>query len=118
MKAVKVSANKTSNIDLGTKKIYKYPLPTRVFDIGKMVVDGRHPEDPKKVILERDCSFVMYVTKGKGKYIVSGDEIKVEAGDVVYVPTGNTFACEGKFEYVTVDIPAYYPEQSEEVKEK
>ena len=81
-----------------------------------MVVKGRHPEDPGKVILEKDCSFAMYVIKGSGKYLVDGEEIQVVEGDLVYVPNGSTFACEGDFEYITVDIPAYYPEQSEEVE--
>jgi len=116
MRAVKISAKDSKKIVLGTKTIYKYILPTKLFDIARMVVKGRHPVDPKKVILEKDCDFAMYVTKGEGKYFVNGEEIKVVEGDVVFVPAGSTFACEGNFEYITVDVPAYYPEQSEEVE--
>lgn len=116
MKAVKISAKEANKIGLGTKTIYKYILPTKLFDIAKMVVKGRHPENPKKVILERDCSFAMYVIKGRGKYFVNGKSMNVAEGDVLYVPASSTFACEGDFEYVTVDVPAYYPEQSEEIE--
>ncbi len=117
VKPVKISAKEAKKIELGpTKTIYKYVLPTKLFDIAKMVVKGRHPEDPNKVILEKDCSFAMYVTKGEGKYLVNGEELAVTEGDVVFVPAGSTFACEGDFEYITVDVPAYYPEQSEEIE--
>ena len=71
MKQVKITAKESKIIELGTKVIYKYELPTKLFDISKMVVKGRHPKDPKKVILEKDCSFAMYVTKGEGKYLVN-----------------------------------------------
>ena len=117
MKPVKILAKEAKKIELGpTKTIYKYELPTKLFDISKMVVKGRHPEDSRKVILEKDCNFAMYVTRGEGKYLVNGEEINVVEGDVIFVPTGSTFACEGDFEYITVDVPAYYPEQSEEIE--
>ena len=116
MRAVKISAKDSKKIELGAKTIYKYILPTKLFDIARMVVKGRHPVDPKKVILEKDCSFAMYVSKGKGKYFVNGEEFNVTEGDVLYVPAGCTFACEGDFEYITVDVPAFYPEQSEVIE--
>ena len=115
MKHTKVSPDKTVKIDLGTKEIYKYPLPTKLLDISVMKVKGRHPKDPKTFVVEHDCQFVMYVTKGKGRYYLGDDVVSVEEGDVVYVPTETKFAVEGEFEYVTVDIPAFYLEQSEEV---
>lgn len=111
MKATKISSKDTQLVDLGVKKIFKYLVPTRILSISHMVVKGRHPE--KGFIHEKDCAFVMYVLKGNGKYYVSGDEIEVTTGDVVYVPGDNTFACEGDFEYVTIDVPAFYQEQQE-----
>lgn len=115
MKAVKISKKESKLVNLGTKKIYKFILPTKLYGIAKMVVHGRHPENPQKVVMEKDCSFVMYVVKGSGKYFINEEEFNVKADDVVYVPSGSTFACEGDFEYITVDVPAYYPEQSEEL---
>lgn len=117
MKPVKYSFGETNKIDLGTKVIYKYPTPTKEFDIARMVVSGRHPEAKNKFILEHDCSFVIYVVKGTGK-ICAGDEIfEVGVGDVVFVPKENKFAADGEMEYVTFDVPAFYLEQSGEVEE-
>lgn len=115
MNPVKISEKEAKKIELGTKVIYKYILPTKLFDIAKMVVKGRHPQDPKKVIFEKDCSFAIYLINGHGKYVINNKEFEVSEGDVVYVPSGSKFSCEGNFEYITVDVPAYYPEQSKEV---
>ncbi|RJR15663.1 hypothetical protein C4579_01765 [Candidatus Microgenomates bacterium] len=115
MKAKKYSPKDTNKIDLGTKVIYKYPIPTKLFDIGHMVVKGRHPEN-NKYVLEQDCDFVIYVIKGFGKIHAGEDIFDVTVDDVVFVPKGNKFAAEGVMEYITVDIPAYYKEQSEEIE--
>ena len=115
MKPIKYCSTDTNKIDLRTKVIYKYPTPTKSFDIGLMVVNGRHPENPKTFILETDCSFVMYITKGAGQVFVGEDIFKVESKDVVFVPANYKFAVEGDFEYITFDSPAFYPEQSTEV---
>ncbi len=114
MKPVKYSSDKTTVINLGTKVIYKFPTQTKLFDLSRMVVNGRHPENPKEFILESDCHFMIYVIKGNGK-IYAGDNIfQVVAGDVIDVPPANKFAVEGKgLEYMTIDVPAFYPEQSE-----
>jgi predicted enzyme related to lactoylglutathione lyase len=111
-KPANYSADETTLIDLGpTKQIHKYPSPTRQLDIGRMVINGRHPE--KGFVVEQGCDFVMYVTQGNGKYYVGDEVFEVKPGDVVFVPTGNKFAAEGEFEYITVDSPAFYPEQTE-----
>lgn len=116
MQPKKYTHNDTTKIDLGTKVIFKYPTPTKIFDIGRMVVDGRNPKEKNKFILESDCDFVIYVIKGAGK-IYAGEAIfDVKVDDVVFVPKGNKFACEGNMEYITVDVPAFYLEQSSEVE--
>lgn len=115
MKSAKYKYTDTNKIDLGTKIIYKYPTPTKDMDIAKMVVDGRHPEDKDTYIIEHDCSFVMYILEGNGKIFLDDEIFEVSAGDVVFVPKETRFAVEGKFEYITVDTPAFFPEQSEEV---
>lgn len=116
MKPVKYTPNETSKIDLGTKIIYKYPTLTKEFDIARMVVKGRHPEGKNKYILEHGCSFVVYIIKGSGKIYAGKDVFGVKVGDVVFVPKENKFAVEGEMEYVTVDVPAFYLEQSEEIE--
>lgn len=116
MKAVKYSSQDTNKIDLGTKVIFKYPTPTKEMDIAKMVVKGRHPESPNTFLLEHKCQYVIYVSKGKGKIYAGEDIFEVKVGDVVFVPVDNKFAAEGDMEYITVDLPAFFPEQSEEIK--
>jgi mannose-6-phosphate isomerase class I len=115
MKAQKFTVKDTNKIDFGTKVIYKYPSPTKEFDIAKMVVKGRHPQEPNKFIVEHKCQFVIYVTKGVGKIYAGEDVFNVTEGDVVFVPTDNKFAAEGNMEYITVDVPAFFIEQSEEI---
>lgn len=116
MKPKKYSPSETNKIDLGTKTIYKYPTPTKSLDIARMVVDGRHPKDKDTFIIEHECQFVIYVVKGSGVIYAGDEKFEVGVGDVVFVPTENKFAAEGKMEYITVDNPAFFIEQSEEIK--
>src|SRR5665213_2200243 len=108
MKPTKYSYSDTDKIDLGNKVIYKYPTPTKDFDVGIMVVDGRHPVNEGSFIIEKACSFVMYILKGSGKVYAGEDIFAVVEKDVVFVPSNHKFAIEGKLEYVTFDSPAYY----------
>ncbi len=116
MKPVKYSHKDTNKIDLGTKVIYKYPTPTKEFDIARMVVKGRNPEKKNKYLLEHGCDFVIYIIKGVGKVYAGKEIFDVKLNDVVFVPKENKFAVEGNFEYITVDVPAFYLEQSEEIQ--
>lgn len=115
MKAVKYSRSDTTKIDLGTKVIYKYPSPTTQFDVGRMVVNGRHPLDPAAFAFESDCSFVMYILSGSGTVYAGPDTFAVTAEDVVFVPARTNFAVEGKLSYLTFDSPSFYSEQSSEI---
>ena len=115
MKPVKYTKSDATVIDLKTKQIYKYPSPTKLFDIGRMVVNGRNPEGNNNFLLEKDCDFVIYVIKGNGK-VFAGEEIyDVTLDDVIFIPKGNKFAVEGNMEYITVDVPAFYLEQTSEI---
>ncbi len=116
MKAVHFSKKDTHLVDLETKKILKYPTPTSQFDVGKMIVHGRHPEKDDEFLLEHECSFVMYILKGKGRVYAGKQHFSVVAEDVVFVPKDTPFAVDGDFEYVTFSIPAFFLEQSEIVK--
>jgi mannose-6-phosphate isomerase-like protein (cupin superfamily) len=116
VKPMKYTPHQAKIIDLGTKVIYKYPTPTGKFDVGRMVVDGRHPAAADAFIVEHACSFIMYVTKGSGRVFAGDDVFDVLPEDVVFVPAEHQFAIEGTLEYITFDSPAFYPEQSEEVK--
>lgn len=116
MKPKKYSSSETSKIDLGTKTIYKYPIAGKSLGIARMVIDGRHPKNKGTFIIEHKCQFIIYITKGSGIVYAGDEKFEVEVGDVVFVPTENKFATEGKMEYITVDNPAFFLEQSEEIK--
>ena len=116
MKPKKYSPSDTNKIDLGSKIIYEYPTPTKKLSIAKMVVNGRHPKDKNTFLIEHECTFVIFVIKGSGTIYAGDEKFQVKFGDVVFVPTDNRFAAEGKMEYVTVDSPAFFPGQSEEIK--
>jgi mannose-6-phosphate isomerase-like protein (cupin superfamily) len=115
MKPTKYTAKDANKIDLGTKVIYKYPMPTKLFDNGRMVVKGRHPEDPSKFAFESECNFIIFVTKGAGKVVAGNHEFDLEVDDVVFVPAKSKFDAEGDIEYITFDAPAFFPEQSSEI---
>jgi mannose-6-phosphate isomerase-like protein (cupin superfamily) len=117
MKPVKIKFKEAKKTDLGTKIIHSYPLPTKLMSLAYMIVKGRHPQG-KAFFLEHDCAFIIYVTKGKGTVYAGNEKFDVEIGDAVLVPTDNKFAVEGNMEYVTVDVPGYYHEQSEEITSK
>ena len=119
MRPQKFTFKDTEKIDLKTKVIYKYPSLSRLLELNHMIVNGRHPENKDEHVIEHDCQFIIYITKEAGK-VYAGDEIfNVKTGDVVYVPTENKFAVEGNnFEYITIDTPAWYPEQAETVSIK
>lgn len=115
MKPVKYSASDAGNTDLGTKIIHKYPTPTKNYDIARMEVVGRFPD--KGFILNNVCDFFLYVLEGTGK-VYAGEEIfEVEPKDVVFVPAKNKYAVDGKFQYITIDVPEWYEDQAGEVKE-
>ncbi len=118
MKPQKFTFKDTKKVDLGTKVIYKYPSLSRLLELNYMVVNGRHPENKNEYVIDHDCHFIIYVTKGDGK-IYAGDEVfNVKVGDTVCVPPENKFAAEGMgLEYVTTESPAWYPEQIEVVSD-
>ena len=116
MKPAKLAFKETNLIDLGTKKIYQYPFKAKLISVAKMSVKGRNPQGRNNFFLEHKCNFIIYIIKGTGKIYAGKETFKVGVGDCVYVPLENKFAVEGKLEYVTVDTPAFFPEQSEEIK--
>lgn len=118
MKPQKLTKKQVNKIDLGSKVIHEYPLKTRLMSVAYMVVKGRHPKGKKRFLIEHDCAFVIFLTKGKGRVYAGEEVFDVKVGDVVFVPTENNFAVEGDMEYVTFDAPAFFPEQSEEIVDK
>ena len=117
MKPIKVSKDEASTIDGGNKEIHPYNFPSKDFSVARMVLKGRFPEEEDTYSLERDCSFVLSVTKGSASIVAGEETFEVSEGDVVHVPKGNKFSIEGDIEYVTFVTPAFYPDQMKILEE-
>jgi mannose-6-phosphate isomerase-like protein (cupin superfamily) len=115
MKPLHLKQTEAKLIKFGAKQIFAYPLETKLMSVAYMKIEGRHPNGDK-YLFERDCQFVIFITKGSAKVFINNSIYNVEVGDVLYVPSQTRFAVEGNVEYVTFDTPGYYPEQSEEVE--
>lgn len=50
---------------------------------------------------------VYYFIKADVDFIIDGEEIHLESGDVLYLDRNTTYSAEGSFEAVTVNVPAY-----------
>lgn len=61
------------------------------------------------------CNSAYLVIKGKGKFLLSGKEVKVKPGDLVYIPKGNWYQDSGKMTMLSFKSPAFSPEQEEKV---
>jgi mannose-6-phosphate isomerase-like protein (cupin superfamily) len=100
-------------VDLGTKKILKYTGTDRKLEINHMYINGRHPDNPGLFIFESDVAFMVFILKGNGRIYCNDTWYTVEPEDVIEVPPKTKFAAEGNdFEYLTVEHPAWYPEQA------
>jgi mannose-6-phosphate isomerase-like protein (cupin superfamily) len=100
-------------VDKGAKKIRKYTAPDKSLEINHMILNGRTPEKEGQFLCETKIHFMAFVIKGNGKMWVGDEVFKVSEGDCLDVPAGTKFAAEGyNFEYITAEIPAWYPEQA------
>jgi mannose-6-phosphate isomerase-like protein (cupin superfamily) len=100
-------------VDLGTKVIRKYTAPDKLLEVNRMTLTGRNPENPHHFIFETKVHFMVYVVKGRGKIYCNDEVYEVEVEDVVDVPVNTRFAAEGTdFEYLTIEAPAWFPEQA------
>lgn len=64
MKPQKFTFKDTKKVDLKTKVIHKYPTLSRLLELNHMAVNGRHPENKNEYIIEHNCQFIIYVTRG------------------------------------------------------
>jgi mannose-6-phosphate isomerase-like protein (cupin superfamily) len=104
-------------VDLGTKVILKYTAPDKLLEVNRMTLSGRNPKNLDHFIFETKVHFMVYVVKGKGKIYCDDEVFLVEEEDVVDIPINTRFAAEGTdFEYLTIESPAWFPEQAFIVK--
>lgn len=111
---LKADAAENQLIRIDANKIIKrYPSTSRVIEMNLMTLNGRSPINPDHFIYNTLVHFMVYVTKGKGMFYVDDAVFNASEGDVLDVPPKTRFAaCGEDFEYVTVENPAFFLEQS------
>ena len=108
-----IKREKAKIVDKGTKRIKKYTAPDKSLEINHMILNGRTPEKEGTFLCETKVHFMVFIIKGEGKIYVGEEIYEIREGDCVDVPAGTKFAAEGyNFEYITVESPAWYPEQA------
>lgn len=113
MKSTLIKKSDARIVDLGTKVIRKYTAIDKLLEVNRMTLSGRHPENKDHFIFETKVHFMLYVVKGKGKIYCDNDIFEVEEEDVIDIPVNTRFAAEGTdFEYLTIEAPAWFPEQA------
>ena len=112
---IKAGAAEIESIRIDAHKtILRYPSRNRAMEINVMKVDGgRSPLNPDRYIYNTLVHFMIYVTKGHGTFYVDDASYEVGPGDVLDVPPKTRFAVSGEnLEYVTIESPSFFLEQS------
>ncbi len=66
-------------------------------------VNGGHYEE----FINNKSTFIYYIIEGSGSFFIEGKEHKVEATDVIIVPSGKRFYYLGNMRQVLVTAPAW-----------
>jgi mannose-6-phosphate isomerase-like protein (cupin superfamily) len=88
-------------------------LPTMSATTDHLLIETKNGYD--KSLRQSVCEFTYYVISGSGEFIINGAKSPVSQGDVVVIPPGNIFTCNGHLKLLLVNTPKYYPEQAEEL---
>lgn len=91
----------------------EYPLGEKDLNGAVILLDGRDPD--KGRVVNKVCQELAYIIKGSGKVVVEEKEVKLKAGDLVYIKPGERFFWEGKMTMFMPCTPAWYPEQYKKV---
>jgi mannose-6-phosphate isomerase-like protein (cupin superfamily) len=110
-----IKSEERDTTDLGNKIIDKYKADNRFnFDLAKMTISGKHP-DNGKIAIDKESDFAVFIVKGQGVFTVNGDTLSLSEGDAVYIRSGSTFLVEGEVEYITVCNPPFSLDQYSEI---
>lgn len=92
----------------------EYPLGDKYINGAVVELKGRYPDKGRVVNLK--CKELAYVIKGSGRIVVEDKVIKLQEGDLVLIEPREKYFWEGNLVMFVPCIPAWYPEQHEEVK--
>ena len=92
----------------------EYPFEDKDINGAVIELEGRYPDKGRVVNLK--CKELAYVIKGSGKVLVEDKEVVLNEGDMVLIEPGEKYYWEGKMTMFVPCVPAWYPEQHEEVE--
>lgn len=81
------------------------------FDSVICEVDGYHPADTtRKKFVNEESQKAYYILEGEGTIFVGDENLSVEKGEFVNVPTATPHALEGSFKAIIITSPPYNPD--------
>lgn len=95
-------------------EIHEYPFNDPNINIGTAKINGRFPE--AGYLVNEVIKEYAYVIQGFGKIITKSGMIEFNVGDVLCIPAGELYYWEANCMLVMPCSPAWYPEQSKNIK--
>ena len=92
----------------------EYPLGDKDINGAVIKLNGRYPEKGRTV--NTKVKEMAYVIRGRGKIVVEGKEYSLNVGDFVLIDANERYFWEGDLEMFVPCVPAWYPEQHQEVE--
>ena len=92
-----------------------FEYPTKGKDINGAVIElaGRYPD--AGMVMNEQCSELVYIVSGSGVVAFDGRETEVHQGDVVFIPPKEKYFWDGTMTLFVASTPAWYPGQYKEV---
>lgn len=76
-------------------------------------IKGRSPESGR--VVNNGCKEMAYVVEGSGKVEIEDIEVLLNQGDVIIIDAGERYFWNGNMTLFVPCVPAWTPEQSQEV---
>ena len=92
----------------------EYPLGDKEIDMAYVEVSDRYPV--KGRVTNEKCKELAYIIKGSGKIVVEGEEIVLNARDLILLEPGERYYWEGNMRMLVSCTPAWYPQQHKEIE--
>ncbi|MEK7513472.1 MAG: cupin domain-containing protein [Patescibacteria group bacterium] len=109
------SKNQTTEFINSDKCIaIEYPLGDKDINGAVIKLNGRYPD--KGRVVNIICKEMAFVMKGSGKLVIEGKEVAFSEGDLILIDKNEKYYWQGNFEIFAPCVPAWYPEQHQEVE--
>jgi len=95
---------------------WEYPLGDKDINGAVIELSGRYPETGE--VMNKVCKELAYVIKGEGRVVIENQEFNISKGDLVMIEPGEKYYWEGKMTMFVPCVPAWYPEQHQEIENR